>query len=130
MTANGWTNESGLKFDTGKPPMNLLDRHALEEIGRVLAFGAVKYGPEQWRGGIRYSRLIAAAMRHLTAYNSGEDTDPETGLSHMAHLGCCVMFLLWMEKHRPDLDDRWRPTHNTMTRSKVIVGIDEGEDET
>ena len=108
MTTKHWTHESGQKFDTEKPPMDLLDRHALEEIARVLAFGANKYSKHNWRGGIRYSRLIAASMRHLMAFNDGEDTDPETGLSHIAHLGCCVMFLLWMERQRPDLDDRWK----------------------
>jgi hypothetical protein len=127
MHANGWTNESGQKLDTDKPPMDLLDRYALEQIARVLDFGARKYSHHNWRGGIRYSRLIAAAMRHLTAYNDGEDTDPETGLSHIAHLGCCVMFLLWMEKQRPDLDDRWKPKHNTIKRSSVI---EDNDDET
>lgn len=112
MTQNDWTAEAGQKLDTAKPPMDLLDRHALEQIAKVLAFGAQKYSAHNWRGGIRYSRLIAAAMRHLTAYNDGENTDPETGLSHLAHLGCCVMFLLWMEKHRSDLDDRWSAPDN------------------
>ena len=107
MTDNDWTAEAGRKLDNGKPPMDLLDRYALEQIAEVLAFGANKYSAHNWRGGIRYSRLIAAALRHLHAFNSGEDTDPETGISHVAHAGCCIMFLLWMERHRTDMDDRW-----------------------
>lgn len=103
---NNWT-EGGQKFDSGKPPMDLLDRHALEEIARVLAFGANKYDAHNWRSGIRYSRLIAALLRHVHAFNDGDDVDPETGISHIAHAGCCVMFLLWMQKYRTDLDDRW-----------------------
>lgn len=102
--------EGGRKFDSGKPPMDLLDRHALEEIARVLEFGAKKYDRHNWRSGISYSRLVAAMLRHINAFNDGEDTDHETGISHMAHAGCCVMFLLWMEKYRPDLDDRWTNT--------------------
>ena len=104
---NGWTSESGQKLDAGKPPMDLLDRYAMEQIARVLAFGADKYSAHNWRGGIRYSRLIAAALRHLHAFNDGEDKDQETGLSHIAHAGCCIMFLLWMEHMRSDMDDRW-----------------------
>jgi hypothetical protein len=100
---------SGEKHDAGKPGMHLLDRHALEEIARVLDFGAQKYAAHNWRGGIAYSRLVAAALRHLHAFNDGEDADPESGLSHLAHLGCCVMFLLNMQKTRPDLDDRHKP---------------------
>jgi hypothetical protein len=96
----------GIKHDSGKPPMSLLDRHALEEIARVMGFGAQKYAAHNWRKGIQMSRLLDAAMRHLYAYADGESTDPESGLSHLAHAGCCVMFALNMEKTRPDLDDR------------------------
>lgn len=107
-----WTSEGGQKFDTTKPRMDLLDTYAMEQIALVLGFGAEKYHAHNWRKGIRYSRLIGAAMRHLTAINNGEDTDPESGLPHAAHLGCCVMFLLWMMKNRTDLDDRWKGGDN------------------
>ena len=101
--------EASLKDDSGKPPMELLDRYALEQTALVLAFGARKYAPHNWRKGIKHGRLLAAAMRHLLAIIDGEDVDPESGLSHAAHLSCCVMFLQWMQRHRPDLDDRWHP---------------------
>lgn len=97
---------SGRKNDTDKPPMSLLDRYALEQIANVLAFGAKKYAKHNWRKGLEYSRLLDAALRHLLAFADGEDNDPESGLSHIAHAGCCVMFLLWMSKNRTDLDDR------------------------
>lgn len=100
--------ERGLKADAEKPPVELLDPYALEQIALVLAFGAKKYSRENWRGGIRYTRLIGAAVRHTFAILRGEDTDPESGLPHAAHLGCCAMFLIWMMKHRTDLDDRWK----------------------
>ena len=98
---------TGLKNDQGKLPYNLLDRTALDEVAKVLAFGAVKYSAENWRGGIEYSRLIGATLRHMMAVSDGEDYDPETGLPHAAHAMCCMMFLLNMMKFRPDLDDRW-----------------------
>lgn len=99
---------SGVKYDQGKLPMHLLDRTALEAVAGVLQYGAVKYAPENWRGGIEYSRLIGAAMRHLHALNDCEDYDPESGHLHAAHAMCCLMMLIWMMKVRPDLDDRWR----------------------
>lgn len=98
---------TGVKRDNGKPPLSLVDRHAIEEIGRVLAFGAQKYAAHNWRRGIAYSRLLDAALRHLYAFADGEDNDPESGLSHIAHAGCCVVFLLGMIRRRPDVDDRW-----------------------
>lgn len=101
------TTEGGLKADTEKPPMELLDPYAMEQIALVLAFGRDKYEAHNWRKGIRITRLLAAALRHAFALLGGETKDPESGLSHAAHLGCCAMFLIWMLEHRKDMDDRW-----------------------
>lgn len=99
---------SGLKYDNDKPRTDLLDPDAMEGIARVLAFGAKKYAANNWRGGIAWSRLLGAALRHTFAIMRGEDIDPESGLPHVDHLGCCWMFLSWHYRHRKDLDDRWK----------------------
>lgn len=110
-TASGSTLEDmkaqGVKLDGDKPRFDLIDPYAAEELAKVLTGGAVKYAPHNWRKGIVVSRLIAAALRHLYALLRGEDNDPETGLSHAAHAMCNCMFLVWMLKHRRDMDDRW-----------------------
>ena len=98
----------GVKFDQQKPRMDLLDPEWLEDTAQVLTFGANKYSSHNWRKGMDYSRLIAAAYRHLGAINKGEDIDPESGLPHTAHLSCCIMFLNWYQKHIPERDDRWK----------------------
>lgn len=110
-TRAGWEKETagGMKFDADKPLVDLIDADALEELAKVLTFGAKKYAPHNWRKGISYRRLIAAAFRHLLAIMRGEDRDLETGLPHAAHLMCCAMFLIWNMKHKPELDDRWKP---------------------
>ena len=100
------TNQ-GLKYDTEKPRMELLDPEWLEEVAWVMTFGAKKYAANNWRSGISITRLLGAAMRHLLAILRGENTDPETGRSHSAHLACCSMFVFWTLKHRKDMDDRW-----------------------
>jgi hypothetical protein len=104
----------GKKFDTDKVMVELLPIESLEEIAKVMTFGAKKYNAENWRAGIKWKRVLGAAMRHLMAFMRGENKDPESGLSHLAHLGCCVMFLLWYEQHRNGFDDRYvdqeRPT--------------------
>jgi hypothetical protein len=97
---------SGMKFDAGKPPMELLDAHALAEVALVLAHGEKKYAADNWREGISYRRLIGAALRHVMAIADGEDMDQDSGRPHAAHAMCEMMFLLWMMKYRPDLDDR------------------------
>lgn len=101
---------SGVKNDQEKPRTDLLPTVPLFKIAEVLGFGAKKYAAHNWRGGIEYSRLIGAALRHLLAFNDGEDKDPESGLSHLAHLGCCVLFLLEQEAKGTGLDDRYKPS--------------------
>ena len=100
---------TALKFDTDKLPLNLLSTEAMNQTAAVLKFGAQKYAEHNWRKGFAWSRPLAAAMRHLTAFNDGEDKDPESGLSHLAHAACCIMFLLEFEKTHPELDDRYKP---------------------
>lgn len=100
---------AALKFDTDKLPLNLLSTEAMNQTAAVLKFGAQKYAEHNWRKGFAWSRPLAAAMRHLTAFNDGEDRDPESGLSHLAHAACCIMFLLEFEKTHPQLDDRYKP---------------------
>jgi hypothetical protein len=98
---------SGRKDDAEKSRTDLLDPDALEGLAKVLTFGANKYDAHNWRGGIAFSRLIAAALRHLFAIMRGEDNDSESGLPHVDHLGCCWMFLSYHMKNRSDKDDRW-----------------------
>jgi len=106
MVGGGSPWVGGVKYDTGKPPLALIDRHAIEEIAKVLAFGAKKYEAHNWRKGIAYSRLLDAALRHLYAFADGEDLDPESGLPHVAHAGCCIVLLLGTMHTHPELDDR------------------------
>ena len=98
----------GLKYDAGKPSLELVDKTALWELARVLDFGKKKYTAHNWRAGIQWSRTIGAAMRHLTAINDGEDLDPETGLLHAAHAMCNCMFLIWFYYNRKKYDDRYK----------------------
>lgn len=98
-----------MKKDAGKVGLQLLPFEALEEIAKVLDFGAQKYAAHKWRDGMKWSRLLGALLRHTFAWARGQDTDPETGRSHLAHAGCCVVFLLAYTlnpKRYSDLDDR------------------------
>lgn len=98
----------GIKHDGGKPPLDLVSNEAMLRIAEVMDMGKRKYGAHNWRGGIEWSRVLAAGLRHLMAFTSGEDKDPESGLSHLAHAGCCIHFLLEYEKYHKDLDDRYK----------------------
>ena len=118
VTASGGSG-GAMKFDTDKLPVNLLSTEALNQTAAVLKFGADKYHAHNWRDGFAWSRPLAAAMRHIMAFNDGEDKDPESGLSHLAHAACCIMFLLEFEKTHPELDDRYKvDVHKTKDTSK------------
>jgi len=112
----------GMKFDGDKPRMELLDPGFLTGVAHVLTYGARKYAPNNWRGGIEASRLYGALQRHLNAFWAGEDIDAESGLPHLYHAGCELMFLANMWETRPDMDDRWRPEGaNQCLYSKVSI---------
>ena len=67
----------------------------INEVGKVLTFGAEKYDPHNWRKvDDLQNRYSSAALRHIFAHIDGEDADEETGLSHLAHAICCLMFKL------------------------------------
>lgn len=69
------------------------------QIIEVLEFGAAKYAENNWQhvpnGRQRY---YDALMRHIESWWRGEKNDPESGLSHLAHAGCCLVFLMWLDQ--------------------------------
>ena len=89
----------GMKFDTDKRDFTLLPWDSIEQIVQVLEFGAQKYSRDNWRyvedAKHRYTK---AALRHMIAYTKGEIDDPESGMPHLAHLGCCLLFLMELDK--------------------------------
>lgn len=113
---------SGTKHDEGKLRMELLSPDALNSIAEVLNFGASKYADHNWRKGFAWSRLLGAALRHLTAWANPyiSDKDEETGLSHLAHAGCCIMFLLEHEVRGLGKDDRH--TEEEVNPTEIVAG--------
>lgn len=101
----------GTKHDQNKAPYDLISSEFLDGICVVLAFGAKKYEPWNWAKGIKYSRVFAAMMRHLWAWLRGEQNDEETGINHLFHAACCLMFLCHYETYKDayfEYDDRYR----------------------
>lgn len=103
------TMTTGSKFDQEKTDMSLLSSIAVDKVAQVMTYGKRKYSANNWRKGIVYTRLLAAALRHIFAYLGGESKDPETGISHLAHACCDLFMVLEFEETRPDLDDRYKP---------------------
>lgn len=97
----------GIKHDEGKLRMDLLAPDALALMAEVLTEGVQKYDSYNWARGLRWSRVYSAALRHLNAWWGGEAADAETGLSHVAHAMCCLMFLSTYEARGLGEDDRY-----------------------
>ena len=93
---------AGVKFDQEKARWDLVPFDGFEGTVKALTFGAKKYSDRNWEEGMDYGRVFAAAMRHLTAWWGGETYDPESGLNHLHHAGCCILFL--QSFHARDMD--------------------------
>src|SRR5690349_11543974 len=110
----------GTKFDQGKLRWDLVPPE-FEEVVKVLTYGASKYADRNWELGIQYGRLVAATLRHLWAWVRGERNDPETGIHHLAHAGCDILFLLTYElRGMLEFDDRAVSTRDR--EDYVVVG--------
>jgi Domain of unknown function (DUF5664) len=102
--------QQAVKHDQDKIDWAILPIGASEEIIKVFQFGAQKYARGNFlKGeGLEYSRVLNSLLRHTYAFMRGEDIDPESGLSHLAHAGCNVYMLLAYEldKQNYNNDDR------------------------
>lgn len=98
----------GSKYDGGKPRISLIPREALWGMAQALTYGAVKYSADNYKLGIEYRRVADAALRHLTAWLDGEETDPESGLSHLDHALASLAMLKYMAINVPEMDDRYK----------------------
>ena len=85
---------TAIKYDGDKVDWSLIPKFATEQVLRVFMFGAKKYSRNNYKAGFNSNRLIAASLRHITSWQDGEDSDPETGISHLAHAVCCLLMLL------------------------------------
>jgi hypothetical protein len=101
--------QEGVKFDADKARYDLIPPEIEEAIAQVLTFGAEKYGERNWELGMAWSRPYAALRRHMGAWWSGEDKDPETGMPHTWHASCCLAFIVAFEARAIGTDDRPAP---------------------
>jgi len=90
-----------------KPSPSLLPSALVLNVAQVMRLGEKKYGPFNWRvEKVSLQVYIDAAMRHLLQYFDGEELDPESGVSHTAHVAACMGIILDAEATGNLLDDR------------------------
>lgn len=106
-------NNQGIKHDQGKPDLSILSYDALCEIAKAFEFGAKKYGRYNYLNGMKWTRIGSAAARHLFQWLWVGGKDPESGLSHLSHLGACCVMLLDYEIKGLGEDDRYVSINKT-----------------
>lgn len=93
-----------------KPSMHLIPSTSLIHLAVVMALGAKKYGPYNWREkDVPATVYLSAAERHLRTWLDGESDDPESGASHLAHAMACFAIVLDAMETGNLIDDRPTP---------------------
>lgn len=98
--------DTAVKADEDKARFDLIPADALYRVAYVFTHGAKKYKPHNWEKGLEWSRIYAAAQRHLNSFWIGYDVDVESGLHALAHAAADVLMLLHYVLAERGTDDR------------------------
>lgn len=97
---------SGARYNDNKAAIDLIPLCTLEDEARVWDYGRRKYAAWNWAKGMPWSVPLGCALRHLAAWQRGEDLDPESGLPHLAHAMCNLRMLTLYSRTYTEGDDR------------------------
>lgn len=122
---NSQEKGSGARYCGGKPDFSLIPLCTLEDEARVWEYGKAKYASWNWAKGMPWSVCFACLIRHMAAWQRGEENDPESGLPHLAHAMCNLRMLTLYSKTYPEGDDRptkWLTTSGQTPPEAVASG--------
>lgn len=101
------TSATGAEKGTKEARYDLIPIPALDALARLYGKGAEKYSEHNWRLGYKWSLSYSAAQRHMNAFWSGEDLDPETQVPHVINAAFHMFALATFLTEHPELDDRF-----------------------
>ena len=113
VAANGSAPSTNPKraFGSLKPSPHFIPPIAILEESVVMALGAKKYGAFNWQDSpVDATTYYDAALRHLMSWFAGENIDPESGVSHLAHVRACMAILMDSQASAILVDDRPKTT--------------------
>lgn len=96
----------GKKFDSGKPQLSMCPLEGLIHEAKAFEYGAEKYGRNNYKLGMKWSRLIDASLRHIHAFANKEDLDKESLIHHLGHAKATIGMLLYYIENKKGEDDR------------------------
>ena len=103
----------GMRFNSGKLPIELVPTSAMYALADVLEYGATKYDDHNWRRGMKWSIPYSCAMRHLLKWFEGEERDEESGKEHLSHVMANIAMLIEFKSTCKELDDRFKGEQRT-----------------
>jgi hypothetical protein len=87
-----------IKRDKGKLMLSLIEPEFIQGTAMVLTLGAEKYEIDNWKKCDDTKRYKDALLRHVYDYLNGDKFDDETGVSHLYHACCNLMFLDYFDR--------------------------------
>jgi hypothetical protein len=112
----------GVKYDLGKPQVELIPPLALLEVAKVLTFGAQKYAPNNWKYiDDLQNRYTGAALRHILEHMHGAELDEESGVDVLAHAICCLMFKLEDKLEKSKKERARKPILGEYRESDIVA---------
>lgn len=121
------TKNTNPKYACGiaKVSASTVPRNVLAEVAVGMLEGALKYGRHNYRNtGVSASVYFDAAHRHLDAWWEGEDTDPDSGLSHITKAITTLVVLRDAMLRDKMTDDRPPETLGFFVKlNKTVAGL-------
>lgn len=102
------TPDTSKRYNAGKVQTREIDPNFILGIGEVLTKSRAKYEAYNWTKSTKLSTPYESMMRHIMAFQSGEDFDKETQSHHLLHAATNLMFMYYHITNNPEeSDDRF-----------------------
>ena len=119
MSSAGKKGVKDARFD-------LLPWDAIWAVSKVFGWGARKYAERNWERGLNWSASKAALDRHLALWWAKQETDEESGMSHLAHVAWHALVLLAFALRGAGTDDR-PDTHSLSSMDAEVTNPEDIE---
>lgn len=96
----------GVKYDSGKTDLSLISLESITGEAKAMVYGAKKYGRNNYKGAMNWSRLLGATLRHVFQFSNGQDFDDESTLNHLYHAKANLGMLIYYYENKLGKDDR------------------------
>jgi hypothetical protein len=98
---------TSIRKNEGKSQCREIDPNFILSMAEVLTKSQQKYDQFNWQKPTKLSTPYDSLMRHILAFQQGEDIDPDDGLPHLTKAAINLMFMAYHLRSNPEYaDDR------------------------